>query len=457
MLSSTPTASSRRRRLLLLQLSLTTRVQRKAAPKRTRGVEAASSAPSSEDSDASERSLRQRTDAAPAASAAASSSAVAFSFLGRPAGRPSFMGLAVVERQLIMQCLDFVSVTRISGVCRQLRAESLQPPSGRFIPALSDRLAPMGIISMESHLWVSVVQRACRLLQIHVPMSLGAHVNSDFPEKAQAVAVTVLLGDAARFRKIHHLELECGSDEDANDPLAIALQFLSSPVLQSIRSVQFPASCVMNQENLARLRHAIWLLPALTAVNLTSSSSRGLLHGSANALARIRQCTWTLRSRDFTELQPLSTMSSLETLTLDMAYHSHGAPQVQVPALPSLTSLTLRSLKATHAQARALFSRVPALRELTIQGGFLTQLLLGAGDMGRVGLPALRRCVIECSGSRGLTTAELRRFLHRCPQIASLVLDVRRTQPEFALVQHVGSAASHRVRSMHRETSACSR
>ena len=302
----------------------------------------------------------------------------------------------------------------------------------------------MGILGMVSPHWVVAVQRSCRLLQTHAPMSLRAYVNSNFPEESQVLAASVLLSDAARFRKLHHIELELGSNQYANDPLAIALQFLSSPVVQSIRSVQFPALHAY-----ARLRSAIWQLPALTEIRLSSRSTAYL---ESSALPRIRQCTWKLETRDFRALQSLSAMSSLDTLVIDMERnpYAHSSPQEQAIAVPSLTALTLRSLKATHAQARALFSQIPALQELTIHdtpvSASLETVLLGAGDIGLVGLPALRRCVIACTGNRGPTTAELRRFLHRCPQIESLVLDVS-LQPEFALqMVHLFSAWGPPVR-----------
>ena len=409
---------------------------RRQETKRTREIEAVRTDPHADEtqqSGPSERSLRQRTDAAAASSATVSSSAAAFSFLARPAGRPSFMGLAVVERQLIMQCLDFTSLTRISRVCRRLRDESLQPPSGRFIPALTGRLAPMGILGLESHLWVLAVQRTCRLLQAHVPMVLRAYINSQqIPAEFQSVAVTSLLLDAAPFQKLHHLELEAGV---AGDPLAIALQFLSSPVVQSIRSVQFPPGYSMN---LVTLRHALWQLPALTAIRLSSPSTFLLFDVSGYALAKIRQCTWKLDSRDFRELQHLSAMSSLETLVLDMEGAAYADPQVQAIAFPSLTALTLRYLRASHAQVRALFSQKPALRELTIENVDsvpLLCLLLGAGDIGLLGLPELRRCVMDCTRIQGsIAASALNRFLHRCPQVESVVLDVSRTQPNFAMM-----------------------
>ena len=67
-----------------------------------------------------DRSVRQRIEPA---SAAAVSSGRSFASSSLPS-RLSLLGLAVVERQLILQSLDWESLVHVASTCRQLRVES---------------------------------------------------------------------------------------------------------------------------------------------------------------------------------------------------------------------------------------------------------------------------------------------------------------------------------------------
>lgn len=121
-------------------------MQSEAGSKRVRGIdEPADAAARPAVSDVADRFVRQRIDASSAPTAAAglfsamsASSSAAFSSVPDPssAATPaplSFLRLAVVERQLIMEGLDFTSLARLACTCKQLRSESLHPASGRIL------------------------------------------------------------------------------------------------------------------------------------------------------------------------------------------------------------------------------------------------------------------------------------------------------------------------------------
>ena len=90
-----------------------------------------------------DRAVHQRTDLAeqrgavvgltaePAAAAASSSSSSSSS--APPSRVSSFLRLAVVERQLVMQGLDLSSLARLASTCKQMRGEALDKEAGKLI------------------------------------------------------------------------------------------------------------------------------------------------------------------------------------------------------------------------------------------------------------------------------------------------------------------------------------
>ena len=117
----------------------------KAAKRKTDVAPAAESpaeAPAADD-----RTVRQRTERMHSAREADSHAAAATSSSSSHSVSPpvvlSFMRLAVVERQLIMQGLDLVSLGRLASTCKQMRGEAMDKEAGRFIPkprSSADRL-----------------------------------------------------------------------------------------------------------------------------------------------------------------------------------------------------------------------------------------------------------------------------------------------------------------------------
>lgn len=375
-----------------------------------------------------DRTVRQRVDDASATSTgtAATSSLIEPSPFTH-ALRPSLMRLAVVERQLIMQLLDFKSLARVSRTSRQLLQESLHPQAGCFIPELDGLQSTVSYLTMEAPPGLSsrqTIRRSCRLFQMHVVCTLSAIVDKRLSHTHQAEALNTLLEDAARCRKVRSLDLPgTGHDRFAAGfqyPEEFAMQILSSPVVQSVRAVKLPHGDPHVWTRTAVIRRAICQLPALTSIELSSTAVERLTDDLALATG-VRHCVCQVMSRDLRQLQPLCKMN-LVNLTLS-GMHG-GPPHVQALALPSLTSLAIRNAnQISHAQSRALFSQIHALRELVVSNcSSVDSLLLGAGDIGVAGLPALRRCVIL--GEEPPETRSVRRFIHRCPQVTSFVFDL---------------------------------
>ena len=77
-----------------------------------------------------------------------------------------FLRLAVVERQLVMQCLDLRSLARLASACKQMRRESLSKEVGKFINDLCG--IPYRALSINGH----HSAHDSPLFRKHAPMTL---------------------------------------------------------------------------------------------------------------------------------------------------------------------------------------------------------------------------------------------------------------------------------------------
>ena len=117
--------------------------------KRKTGASIAAAESSAETTVTDDRAVRQRTDpaelpAAVARSTAEPAAAASSSSSSTPPSRvTSFLRLAVVERQLIMQGLDLCSLARLASTCKQMRGEALDKEAGKFL-LMPDSMMPLG-------------------------------------------------------------------------------------------------------------------------------------------------------------------------------------------------------------------------------------------------------------------------------------------------------------------------
>ena len=320
----------------------------------------------------------------------------------------SLMQLAVVERQLIMQCLDFTSLAQLACTSKQLRAESVHPQCGAFLSDLGAR----------SPLRFTVPRfvppaHSSPLFRAHIPMHL--HIPSVSAEDLEA-ALEPALSRLTLFRKINGLRVPF-----QGWPESVALRFLAHPCAASISSVSMAhaqAACPS-----PAVERALWSLPCLTLMDLGTSSLSQFDLQSVTLAKGIRHLTVSLTPHHIrAQLAPLSDWP-LQTLTIREFRSTRSRPQVFAAPLTQLTKLTLfDSAPISHAQSRVLFSQLPALVELNVQHSDTASVMLGAGDIGQAGLPALRVCTVQ--GDDPPTRAELRRFLWRLPRLDSFVLQL---------------------------------
>ena len=336
----------------------------------------------------------------------------------------SFLGLAVVERQLILQLLDFTSLSRVYCCSRALSGEALHPHAGSFlVPALPGSATSFAVYGFDmglSHYWMPADYTSYTLARAQLPVRLNVQQWADVPT-IDARTVPAIMARLALFRKVHLLEL--GS---VQWPERVAVQLLQQEALRTVRTVDvhFGGSIwIIN----AAVQRALFSLPSLTAASLDCTVDQLLPESLAAASSRLRQLSVNVASGDFRLLLPLCALP-LERLTLRTVRMPKQTPiRVCAIALPQLTRLTVCDAHLSHAHARALFSKMPALTDLCIARADPSTLLLGCGDVGESGLPALRRCTLTNS----VPSVEcVRRFLWRFPRLDSFVLSFSTEQAQ---------------------------
>ena len=330
---------------------------------------------------------------------------------------PSFLGLAVVERQLIMQQLDFQSLSRVYRCSRQLRGEALHPRAGSslVLGSGSDSFGrPVSRFQQGlSFYWLDdgIDYRSCTLARAQLPVSLSV-LNYSAAPPAGPDTVAAITARLSLFSKVHRLEL--GNMQWTE---AMALQLLQHKAFSTVHTVNVVyGGSIWVAHSLTQ--RALFSLPSLT--NLTFECSLDYFApGILSAASRLRALGLPITSGDFRILLPLCSLPSLQILTLQ-SVKIRNPKHVCVLPLPQLTQLTICDAHyLSHAHARALFSQLPALSNLSIVEANASILLLGCGDAGQAGLPALRRCRV--SGSGVPSVEAVHRFLYRFPRLESLV------------------------------------
>ena len=214
-----------------------------------RGRDSAGNAASNQTDD---RSVRQRIE--PAASAAVPSDH-SFASSSLPP-RLNLLGLAVVERQLILQSLDLTSFVHAASTCSRLRAESLHKEAGRILSKPSDAADQMDRVN--SH-------RACHaspLYRAHISVSL------EFP-CPYGRSYAELLSKAALFRRIVYLDAE--NQKDPLEPDVMWTEERALQLLAQLPQVREVAVRSPGWFECPALQHALFGLPSLTRLNLPSS------------------------------------------------------------------------------------------------------------------------------------------------------------------------------------------
>ena len=92
----------------------------------------------------------------------------------------SFLRLAVVERQLIMQGLDLLSLARLASTCKRMREEAMDKEAGKFIPMWHSEMR----LSSAHHIRQLHPAHASPLFCQHAAMSLwcyGGDTPNDYP------------------------------------------------------------------------------------------------------------------------------------------------------------------------------------------------------------------------------------------------------------------------------------
>ena len=359
-----------------------------------------------------DRAVRQRIDTTADETSVAlpSSAAVASSFASSSLpSRLSLLGLAVVERQLILQSLDWRSLTRVASTCRQLRVESLHKEVGKFISNPSVDLSQLDRVNSNR------ANHASPLYRAHVSVGLM------FPCPAGR-SYAELMAKAALFPRI--VFLDAGSLGASHTGVAWTEQralHLLAQLLQ-VREVRIRSAIWLRSP---AVQHALFGLPALTqltvlshrdpfslidAAVLRASNLTGIFFASITADHRLRALRLAPALRHI-HLQPPTTGSLKRFCFI-------------VP--PTLERLTLDSFGeeacGSRATLKAFFTRAPRLQSIELSRCCVESFFQGMLDAGVGALPVLRR--VWFAPQVGFDESEpavepslLRRFLHRFPQV----------------------------------------
>lgn len=324
----------------------------------------------------------------------------------------SLMSLAVVERQLIMQGLDFKSLASIHCCSKQLQAETLHSQAGTY---LSEDLS-VGHVYLDDNPIPHCSAHNSQLYRAQVPVTLNVLSNQSHSVDEYRLQIDAVFLRLVGFRKLRKLILTYSLW-----PKEIANYFFHHSQLESIETVDVRLSSLFLWASNEEVQRTLFSLPRLTDLVLRGDCR--LLHASAAALASsLYSCSLLqIESLDLRQLQSLSHLP-IKRLMLQARFMGlEGEPHAQTLQLPQLTSLTLnRCDDINRTQARALFSGLPALQEYISEATNQNpnSVLLGLSDMGDAALPALRRCVIQSISVPA--SSVIRRLLHRFPRLHSL-------------------------------------
>ena len=299
----------------------------------------------------------------------------------------SLMTLAVVERQLIMQGLDFRSLARLSSTCHQMQVESLHKEAGKFIP---EPVWPLCVLSDDRPSSSAGRAHASPLFRMHAPVRLS-FLKWDWTPMTLAQREALSL-KAARFLRINQLSF--GRTEKWTE--IEALRLLAQPGIQSVTLVESGWSAWPGRSAVLR---ALFSLPQLTSVNLNLELgvTASVLMVSALSMAP------KLRILDLS----LSEPSARESLH-DVPAASPASPTDRLTPLlcglpPTLTALTLKSpwqqsSSPPASVIKTMLLALPLLQHLTTRRINVVPLLQGLLDAGTDVLARLCRVEWQESG-----------------------------------------------------------
>ena len=371
------------------------------------------------------RAVRQRTDqragatqtdapTAPTAPAAADASSSSSS--STPPAVSSFLRLAVVERQLVMQGLDLSSLARLASTCRQVRGEALDKESGKFIPSPCEG----GPLEFECQLRVVHSAHDSPLFRKHAAMVLWC-------VRDHASNTESLIDKAAQFTRVVSFRAD-QSDWWTEERM---LQLLTLPRMQHVTELNLSSEW----SDRPLVQTALLGLPGLKSLEMTVRPDTWLL---PNSYARTSELSTLMLNLEFDptpgSLRALCLCPSLTRLCVDWRRSCEGWPLGMPPDLvfclpPTLTHLQLGVLldrDLPRPLVKALFSRTPLLVSLSLAYASIEATLCGLLDAGVAALPSLRDVWFISKEpdefSVGMHPDPLlpifRRFVHRFPHVS---------------------------------------
>ena len=322
------------------------------------------------------------------------------------------MHLALVERQLVLQHLDYTSLARALCTCRQLAVEALHPQSGKFIQTQSDFPPKIAQAVLFAPLEPSPLH-ASPLFRAHMPIEI--RLTSE-----HAKDIPGLLAQLARFKRLHELVLwEAGHGWTEQQ----ALQFLRAPVAQSLRLVWGLTPDSIWFDSIA-VQRTVLALPFLHMLSCDFDCELKLpLDKDALAEARmLRDLTIELPVCDHRGLAAFAAVPHLTHLLVMFVGSIAAEAPPCTTTIPTLTVLSLDVRKSaangdpTRAQLRALLTGFPKLEVLQTENfNHPESVLRSCLALGADKLPALR--YLDIVGRGSVSVALLGRFLVQFPAV----------------------------------------
>ena len=360
-----------------------------------------------------DRAVRQRTDqqhhagetettaaAAPAASSSSSTRLVS-----------SFLRLAVVERQLVMQGLDLISLARLASTCKQIRAEALDKEAGKFIPK-PRREEPLETLCL---LHKRRSAHCSPLFRMHAPMTLRC------TGQIASLANVLLLHQARQFSRVVEFCVD-----DSVWPEEQMLWLLALPCMQHVTGLDFSASSRWVDKPLVQT--AVFGLPRLDSLRMAVGPNTVLLPSAVATASKLATLRMEVSGGMFPDgsLRALHSAPSLASLSFD--FDNPEFPRELVWCLPpTLTHLGLWNVHiprdVSRSLVKALVSRTPLLSSLHLAFVSVEATLRGLLHAGATALPSLHSvefgCVTPDDFSVGIDPDPLepifRRFLRHFP------------------------------------------
>ena len=368
-----------------------------------------------------DRAGRQRTDQMHREGATATTAAGAYTAAAAPSSSStrlasSFLRLAVVERQLVMQGLDLCSLAQLASTCKQMRAEALDKEAGKFIP----KPRWQGSLARECILLMRHSAHDSPLFRKHAAMSLRCYNESSDDDNES------LIQKAAQFSRVVAF--------DADDSLSWTeermLQLLSLPCMQHVTHLSIQKSPHWLDKPLVQT--ALFGLPRLDLFEMAVGSATKLLPSAVALASKLSTISVQVVSErcPSRSLRALRLAPALSSLTFGFSDEEAPPPLELVWSLPpTLTLLSLWNVEVPRHSSRpflkTLFSRTPLLSSLYLNSVPVEVILRGLLDAGAAALPSLSDVTFERMWPGVLSVGDepdlllpiFRRFVHRFWQV----------------------------------------